>query len=88
MSHKQHISKHTKLHIKKMKQRMKTTHKNWTNTHNDTINTRNNINQTHEKHTTHKTHHEERTQFNPLKNDQYKKENMKHTQRAFFWKRQ
>lgn len=65
---------------------MKTTHKNLTNTHNDTINTRNNINQTHEKRTTNKTHHEERTQFNPLKNAQYKnRKHETHTKRLFFF---
>ena len=36
-------------------------------------------------HTTNKTHHEERTQFNPLKNAQYKNNNMKHTHKAPFF---
>ena len=37
------------------------------------------------KHTTNKTHHEERTQFSTLKNDQYKKRKHEtHTQSAFF----
>ena len=36
-------------------------------------------------HTTNKTHHEERTQFRPLKNDQYKKRKHEtHTNRLFF----